>query len=1000
MSSKLFWDSWPKGYKYYFYLWCGLFGLSAVYMLVASFIGDDLSYPIDREYTLSTIPIVLEGFRLAIFNHKVEAETLLLTERYVAQGMQPVGWASVVWIVFQALAGAGVGAVVSKLPRYSFLAGIVGLVLYVGQLNLNNLGIESGEVGLIPVGIFVLSMSMLAWYFQSWKPETPYFTRFGAFIGMEILLGLFLYLFLPDFKVTDFLAAYGPLGAIVCSLAFLALIAYEIPAAVYVYLTGNRSTDSNRNKVLNLLAFFVLYLGNLYATWLKMRGTADWLLFYPDAFWMACFSGALGIWGHWKRREIFGPLGMQIVAPWWYLILGVICFQTIGYYYLTGNDPMIEMFEDAIVLGHLAFGIIFLGYLLINFGDMLGSARLLHQVMYKPRYMPVLMIYAGGLTGVMIFVLYASKLPYLQAYAGYYNGLADYYYFRGEQEAAEGLFNEAGRYEFQNHKTNFGLGCIALQKGDEAGVIASFTEARRKKPLPQTYLILADFKRRIQKPEQALQVCKEGLKEYPNEVSLLNNLGVFYSVLNEADSAEAAFELAEKQSWGVDEVVVQGNRLALYARVGGGKARAAFSSEKLKEYLPARVNLIAWNNATGKKAEKMEEGVFADSTLDIAHFSLLFNLGLNGAYSGDTVIAGVIEKMRAKPVNAQWNEQLLYALAVTYFYGGRADKGLDMASFLVGQASRETKRFAITAGDWNMRDGNYLQAAEQYNKAFNYGPPSSAFEAVARAETGNYELALELFSDALKFGDEQLSGYGAVSKLLNGSVVGADYSDKEKYLALHLNRAVGRIPVAYNYYNSIQDPVFKTLGALDLANSLMAQGYSSDARNLIYSLVNKADDKYAPEVALAKMRVAIALGEALPQVSEKVLALAKGYRNYLPYIEGYKKERAGDIKSALSLYEQAVYRNPVDYGVLVKAIGLMNGEPKQKERAYDLLLKVVNANQYNAEVQFLYVQQCLALNYDFFAETAMERLSQVLPKEVFGVYLDRFEALKAKKSAN
>ncbi len=999
MSTKKFWEIWPSAYKNYFYLWCGLFGLSAVYMLAASFLGDDFTFPVNREYTLSTIPIVLEEFRLAIFNHKVETETLLLTERYVSEGMAPVAWASVVWLVFQGFAGAGLAAVISKLPKVAFLAGIVGLVLYSAQLNINNLSIEGGSLGLIPVGVYVLAIGLLAWYFQAWRPEADYMLRFLAFMGLQIILGLFLYFAIPDFKATDFMAAYGPLGAILCSLAFLALIAYEIPAAVYVYLTGNRSTDSNRNKVLNLLAFFVLYLGNLYATWLKMRGTADWLLFYPDAFWVAVFSGVLGIWGHWKRREIFGSLGMQIVSPWWFLALGVICFQTIGYYFWTGNDPMIEMFEDAVIIGHLAFGLIFLAYLLVNFGDMLGSVRMLHQVMYKPRFMPVLMIYAGGLTGVMIMVLYASKLPYLQAYAGYYNGLADYYYFRGEQEAAEGLYNEAGRYEFQNHKTNFGLGLIAIQKGDEAAVISAFTEARRKKPLAQTYLILADFKRRLQKPEQSLQVCKEGLQEFPGSVPLLNNAAVMYSVLNEADSAEIFFEQAEKAAFGEDEVVVQGNRLALYARVGGGKARAAFSSEKLKDYLPARVNLIAWNNATGKKAEPVDNEVFNDTTLDVAHFSFLFNLGLNGAFAKDTAWCATIERMRSKPVNAQWNEQLLYASSVSNYYGGRADKGLDMAEFLVGQATRETRRFALTAGDWNLSRANYTQASEAYNKIFNYGAPAPAFEAVSRAEIGEYEKALELFEDSRKFGDEKLSGYETVAKILGGAIPASDFSDKERYLALHLNRAVSRIPVAYNYFNSIQEPVFKQLGALDLAKSLLNQGYWQDAKNVLNSVINLPESEYSGEIKLLGIVASVGLGEDLPKVSDSEIQKAKAYKNYKPFLDAVIKDRDGDLKGAAPLYERAVYENPTDFAVLVSAMKALNKDAALRETAYELLLKVVNANRYNAEIQFLYIRQCLALNYDFFAETAMERLSQVLPPDKFAAYLEKFNNLKAQKSA-
>ena len=106
--------------------------------------------------------------------------------------------------------------------------------------------------------------------------------------------------------------------------------------------------------------------------------------------------------------------------------------------------------------------------------------------------------------------------------------------------------------------------------------IEELQEKLLKEPKSRLFLQLAEEYRKSNMPEEAVEVCKEGLKNHPSYIAAKVTLGKAYLDLKKTDDAQHIFEDVIEQS--SDNLVANRNLADIYYMIG-------YTDEDLKHYI-------------------------------------------------------------------------------------------------------------------------------------------------------------------------------------------------------------------------------------------------------------------------------------------------------------------------------------------------------------------------------------------------------------------------------
>jgi len=102
------------------------------------------------------------------------------------------------------------------------------------------------------------------------------------------------------------------------------------------------------------------------------------------------------------------------------------------------------------------------------------------------------------------------------------------------------------------------------------------------------------------------------------------------------------------------------------------------------------------------------------------------------------------------------------------------------------------------------------------------------------------------------------------------------------------------------------------------------------------------------------------------------------------YLQAWSKENT-NLKEAEELYRRAFIAAPFyDQGIL-DGVSFLKGK-WTKERIYDLLLTSVMLNAYSVPLQKEYARQCVEMSLFGFADYAVNKLKDLMPKQEHGVF--------------
>jgi tetratricopeptide (TPR) repeat protein len=283
---------------------------------------------------------------------------------------------------------------------------------------------------------------------------------------------------------------------------------------------------------------------------------------------------------------------------------------------ISGNTPMIDFLNHFFVYSQLGFGLLFLLYIYVNFSAIINSGNAIERIMYNPPYFPYFHMRLGGVMAVLILLVYAGGIIAVQFGTSSTQLSADYYYATNRPVEASVLYENAfDRYRL-NDKALYAVSNIYLEQNQPTLALKTLERSFEVNPQVVDILLLSHMLARSSRSNEAVFYLEEGLKFYPGNAALANNLALLYHKMDLPEQALNSLERIEGRS-----KVSRLNASAIKIAHGFPLSDEELQAQGMKR----KVNLLAAKNSglnTASFTFNVEE---SDLTNDLEGRSLVRN---------------------------------------------------------------------------------------------------------------------------------------------------------------------------------------------------------------------------------------------------------------------------------------------------------------------------------------------------------------------------------------
>ena len=975
-----FWKHWSRSYR--------LTYLSGLFLLIGSFgafavawwrgLGNVVRWDVLSE--LIDLPVTLQTFTDGLLDYVIPGKAYAVSEQFVASAMQ----------IHPALATAllvGVGVafalLLSALTAFSRVAYLAAMTIFVACLSLFRFdtlevpGLGGQYVFLVLTFAFV----SVSYYFHAFRSDIGLPIRLAVFSALILVTALVLSALSPVSLPAMTMVSYGLPVLLLLSVGFVFFIAFEIVAA-FVWLTSANRLGRRPLGLRNFIFISSLYLVNLALIYLKNTKSVEWDVLTVSPFLIYLVSAGLGIQGFKHLTDQRDAEPFQDAGAYLYLGLALLTTLTISYVFATANDPLIEVFEDAITYSHFVMGGLFMAYVLINFLPLFRQNLPVYRVLYKPRTLQLPLVRLLGVVGVVFFLYGQNFLPVKQAAAGYYNGLGDLYTATGETQSASAFYQLALEQEYQNHKSNYALASLAVQAGDLTTASGYFQRALLKQPSPQAYAGLSSLYLQNNLLFEGIKALQRGIRAFPKNGELRNNLGYLYSKTGLADSAyfylETAADLANRNE------VPAANLVAFWARnpqlITADNARLADVGYESYQANALALRMVQGTDTIQATLPGWLTNVKTSEPLSTGRFAQLYNYALVTGRA-DSTVTNTLKRQSLDPANQALTDDLLLARAVTDYRNHHHADAFAELSQLIENDDRSSSAYRTTAGLWLMEQGLYPKAAEILGS--NADTLSAYYRAVALTKAGAVVEARSLWT---------LAGTNdpAVGQL--GQVL---YDEKKPVSDLEKAFYVVYRPDDANrgaIWETITNPNLKTVAGASLVEQYIATRQPFYAQMILSQMA--PPEKLSPFARslenLSALRITVAkknLKAAQVFAAKPFLPQHEAERNALL---GQAYEQSRQFVAAQQAYVRALQLAPLNAGIVVRAAQLDRQQGRIKQ-AYGITLNALAFNETNAELLKTYSLLCLDLSLSDYARDALAQLQAATNSADYQAFLGTYQ---------
>lgn len=974
MSFLFFWKSWSRAYRLT-YLISFIALLASVFAFVIAWargLGNIVRWDVLSE--LNELPVILHSFSDGLLDYAVNGKAYAVSEQFVASAMQVHPGMATAFLVGICAAFVLLISAITRFDRIRYLISMAILILGLAFFRWEMLevpGLGSNYLFLLLAFLF----GSVSYYFHAFRPDYPIPVRLGVFSLLTLLVAVGLDSLSPMRFPALIVVSYGMPVLLVLGSGFIFFIATEIVAGL-VWLTSAGRSDEGKAQITsrrtlginNFLFVSFLYLINLALVWLKNTKYIDWDVLAVSPFMLYLISVTLGIWGFRRLVQQQEAFSFRDAGAYLYAGLALLTTLTIAYAFATANDPLVEVFEDVITYTHLAVGLCFMAYVVINFLPIYQQNLPVYRILYKPKRLELSLFRIVGVVGVVALFASGGLITVRQSIAGYYNGLGDYYIASNEPTSANAFYQLALEQEFQNHKSNYGLASLALAQNNQTAAAFYFQQALLKQPSPHDYAGLSQTYLKTDLFFEAVKALQRGIRAFPNSGELQNNLGYLYARTSVADSAYYYFKSATANADRTE--VPESNLLAFYARnpnVLAADSTLAHSATE-SSYESYQANALALRIVANRDTAQAQKptwlaGEAVNQGLSVGRFASLYNYAL-ATQQADSTETKVFQKLSENPANQDFTDDLLLARAVVEYKRHNHSDAFGLMGQLAEDNQQNGSSYRSIAGLWLLEQGLYHKAAETFG--YNSDTTSIYYRAVAYTKANDLAIAQGLWEAAAK-NDPAVT---ALKQVLYQERKPESDLEKAFYATYRIDD-----PNRGAYWETIQEPSLKTVAGVALANDFLDHLQWRNAQLVLSGL---PDSKQVSAVAMSLRTIAAirlsafrrSVGSAETMAKKMILPQHQAERDYW-LAQTY--ERTHRMAQAKQYYQRALQQAPLA-ARLVTAAAQLDQQQKQTKQAYDLVLKALFYNNDNADLLKMYVNLCLDLSLLDYAETGLFRL--------------------------
>ena len=986
MSRLIFWNVWPNTQKNLYQTLLILFGLAILFYLVASFWSSKLVIQWETISKISPIPLIIESWNFASVPLDITVNQYLITQIFEGSDLGLSFWPAMVLLLVMGLCLVVGMSLAVDLSRFWFLVSQVAFIFIMVGFRLEQLLLfnRTDKAALILAFLLYLPAS---YYFHAVKKDTALSKRLTVFTLISLVYALTVYFYSGVSHPYLYMVNYGISIPLALTVIFILLTGHEVIFGFLVLITRNNTPESS-NSFSHFLALSSIFLVNVLLLYLKNTRRIDWDFYYLDAFWILIAAGIIGIWGLRERRALFDNIMPASHALVGYLALAVISFTTIGYFFATANDPAIEALEDIIVFSQLCIGFIFLVYILFNFQAVLRENLKVYKVVYKPKKMPFFSMRLAGFIGVLGLFLLSNQYPLDQAITAYYNGIGDLHRIDQQPLLAKEYYKLAAIYAKTNHRSNYAIASMEKQEQDLSEALAYFKQSTIKQPTAFAFVNTARAYEEQGMFFRAMFSLKDGMKQFPGEPHIANNLATLYG---KTDLLDSAYYFLEGLDQGNDDQIstaIQTNKLAFLTR--SQLELSLDSLQKLTDHHIPEVgsNLLVMANSQ-KHQLALEPGFPADSLLNPILFAWWYNNQVNQKYSVDSQQMHLAKKLWEIPANELYRDQLQLATALRWYYSGDVEQAFVTLRDLQYRDSGKSGLYNDILGQWSLQQNQPELALDYFAQSINAGYlPALKHQILAFLALEKTEAAIQSWNtfryrnqDAL---NDRLSALMAFAS--SGNSNWSTLTDREKLWYFRFNTAGLSIEERMKLLEDITDVDLYQQAAQWLWDQALAAGSTQVLGHLLGDI-----DHPLPRLQLAiiskdytSLDALLADFEGSDHSADPWISLGRALAS----------QHHGLNQEANRYYLQLTKNPFFEYGILM-ASGFLSNYSEDEFAAYNTLLNALAINPYSVSILKAYGISCTRLNLDTYTQTTLETLSELITADEFSSYLQELKEIES-----
>lgn len=508
------------------------------------------------------LPVPFSTLNIGTLQIPIQVDHLLVFQNYQVVPYPMGTTASLIFGSFILLLSVTCLATLSQFKKFPFVGAGIGWILLLTLANQNGLNI-GGASSNFPLLLLITASLLPTVYFHVWGTQTSFWIRWttlalttGGTVAILILLS-------PIVQPSIYLAEQSLMIGLGLSIAWIFWQGHAVLSGLLILISkANAGVRTKTSFQFSGIAF--LYLGLLFYLLLHLKGEVS-LPF--EGFSILYLVFPLGHIGWYSMQEKLAQkdnlVSSNPILQTIYL-LGFTCvLWTIWKLTLSQNQAGEELMKHLIIYSQIGFSLFFFIYVAINFFPLMNQGKPVHSVIFKPFVVPYYHLRIGGTIAFLVITTYLEASIAFQASSLTNNILGDYYYQTNQKLEASILYqNSWDRYRYNPKAKNL-TAQILFELNQPSLAKEHLEESFDLAPQVDNILFLAERLQRENKPLEAVFYLENGLKFFPGNSYLTQNLALLYTLLKKEKEAVALLASLPK-----DNPIAEANWLALQVKLG------------------------------------------------------------------------------------------------------------------------------------------------------------------------------------------------------------------------------------------------------------------------------------------------------------------------------------------------------------------------------------------------------------------------------------------------